>query len=792
MLSPRWRKVLGDLTSNKTRTLLVMLSIAVGVFAIGLVADTQDALSHDLIASYAAAEPADATLSTEAFDDELVQVVRRMPEVSAVEARRRVTARLRVGPDEWRPMQLFAVSDVDSIRVNQIHPQQGAWPPPKNALLLERSSLSLLQVNIGESVQIELADGTQRSLPVAGLVHDFGLPAFFTNSATAYMALDTLEWLGEPRDFNELSVRLRGNPHDKAHVQRVTQVISDKVEKSGRAVFRTLVNEPDTYPLDNIIQAMVLILGVLGFLSLGLSCFLVTNTVAALLAQQVRQIGVMKAIGARTAQIVSMYLVLVLIFGLLALSIAIPLSVIGAKAIVGYIAVLLNFDPVTLSLPPQVLVLQVGIGLLIPLLAGLGPVIAGTRITVREAITSYGLGSERFGTSRIDRIFQRVRGLSRPTLLSLRNSVRRKGRLFLTLTTLTLAGAIFIAVLSVRASTLRTTDEAFNRNYEVDITFNQPFRSTRIEDEAEHVSGVIKTESWLVNDIARVRPDSSESPPLSLIGVPAATAMLQPPLREGRWLLPGDEHALVINTDTLKDEPDLKVGTTLVLKIKGKESTWQVVGIITGQMMGPVAYADYPAFARAMGAAGRGNRLAVQTATDDLPSQIQTARALEAHFKQAGLTVAATRTTADLHRLVNSHWNVIVALLLIMAILLGAAGGLGLMGTMSLNTIERTREIGVMRAIGASDGVVMRVVILEGVLMGAASWIAGSLLAVPISKLLSDAVGLGMIQIPLTFTFSTPGALLWLVIVVILAVLASFLPAWNASRLTIREVLTYE
>jgi putative ABC transport system permease protein len=111
---------------------------------------------------------------------------------------------------------------------------------------------------------------------------------------------------------------------------------------------------------------------------------------------------------------------------------------------------------------------------------------------------------------------------------------------------------------------------------------------------------------------------------------------------------------------------------------------------------------------------------------------------------------------------------------------------------MSLNVLERTREIGVMRAIGASDGSVLKIVIVEGVLIGLLSWLFGAVFAVPLSRLLSDAVGVSIFQTKLSYTFSLEGVGLWLVVVIVLATLASLLPARNASRVTVREVLAYE
>jgi putative ABC transport system permease protein len=127
-----------------------------------------------------------------------------------------------------------------------------------------------------------------------------------------------------------------------------------------------------------------------------------------------------------------------------------------------------------------------------------------------------------------------------------------------------------------------------------------------------------------------------------------------------------------------------------------------------------------------------------------------------------------------------------------MAVLFAVVGGLGLMGTMSINVIERTREIGVMRAIGAPTRSVAQVFVVESVAIGMISWLFGTVLAVPLSKIMSDAVGIPLMGTPITFRFSMAGVGLWLVVVVLLSVAASFIPARNAARLTVRQVLAYE
>lgn len=793
-LAPRWRKVLRDVLGNKTRTVLVVLSIAVGVAAIGMVTGSHVVMSHDLPTGYAQINPLHAQLVLSDFDQELVDAVRRMPEVADAEGRRRESVQVLVGPDQWKNLSLTAIDDFAAMRLNKVLPINGAWPPAKRELLIERSSLSLLNVQVGDLITVKLPGGSERQLRVAGFAHDLTqISAQFTGEANGYITLDTLEWLNWPRAFSNLNITVAEKADDKAHIQAVTDLVQKQLEKGGYTVFWSFVPEPGEHEFEQFLTPMLLIFGVLGVMSLLLSSFLVVNIISAILAQQTRQIGVMKTIGARSGQIVGMYLVTTLIFSLLALIVAIPLGWLGMRANTNFMAGLMNFDILTKGIPLQVLALEIGVGLLVPLLAAVYPIVRGTQITVREAISDYGLGKGQFGKSWIDRLLEGVRGLSRPMLISLRNTFRRKARLALTLTTLTLASAIFISVFTVRASLLLTLDDALDYwNYDIGVNLSRPYRVDQMEREALTVPGIVAAESWGFWGARRIRPGDIDGSEILLIAPQPNSQMIRPVLLEGRWLLPNDESAVVVNTEVLKEEPDLVVGGTLVLDIDGRKESWTVVGIVRGVLSGPFVYVNYPYFAQVTRTVGRASTLQVITTQHDALTQEQTAKRLDDHFKRLGLAISSSQTTSLIREQVVTQFNVIIIILSVMALLLAVVGGLGLMGTMSINVLERRREIGVMRAIGAGNSAVLSIVIVEGLLIGACSWLLGVLLALPLSKALSDAVGAGFIQAALSYRFSTSGAILWLAVILVIAAVASLLPARSASRITVREVLAYE
>ncbi|MCE7939006.1 ABC transporter permease [bacterium] len=801
-LPPRWRKVWRDLWLHRSRTVLVVVSIAVGVFAVGVVAGTRQILARELEASFASINPASATLQTLApFGSDLVRSVAAMPAVAEAEGRRTVYVRLETAPGVWTNVQLIAIPDFRAITLDRVLPVTGAWPPPERGVLIERSAIGLVQHAVGDDVVIKTPSGRRKTMRLAGLAFDaYALPYTLDGVAFGYITYDTLAWLGEPRDYNELHLTVAENRHDRDHITDVVEQVRDKVERDGRAIFFMTIPEPGKHPLDSTIQGMLLLLGVMGALALGLSGFLVTNTVAALLAQETWQIGVMKAIGAQRQQIAGMYAGMVAAYGALALVVAVPTGILGTRAFTQLMAGYLNLTVSDARVPPAVLALQVGIALVVPLVAAAVPIVAGTRISVREAIAAYGLGTGRFGTHRLDRWVERVRGLSRPTLLSLRNTFRRKARLTLTLATLTMAGAMFIATFSVNASLTRTLDGMLELwQWDIAAQFSQSYRVERLRNAALSVPGVVAAEGWSYTTARHTSATGgggssllSFSVPLIVFAPPAESRLIKPPLIRGRWLVPQDEQAIVVTTGVLDDQAGLDVGGRLALRIGGRDTTWTVVGVTQGIGPMPFVYANYPYFSALVREAGRAQWLAVVTDRHDPEALGGIAEQLEAELEQAGLRVGLIAEIHQERAEVAAIFEGILALLLVMVGLLAVVGGLGLAGTMSLNVIERTREIGVMRAIGASDLALLRIFVTEGMLIGFLSWALALVVSVPLSIAITRALGGALLGSALKTVFSPVGAAAWLGIVLVVAALASVLPARSATRVSVRSVLAYE
>lgn len=805
MTNLRTRKVLRDIWLNKTRALLAVVSIAAGLSAMSTVFRARAILTRDVRESLAAVNPAEAELLTQPIDVRAVELVRGLAAVEEAQGRRTVWGRIKIGQaGDWLAIKLVAPEDYSDMRVNRLLPDSGDWPPPDGTLLIERSSLAATGAQVGDAAIIEAPNGHRRELLISGLAHDLTVVSgeLVDHVIFAYTTQETLDRFDLPQGYTEVDLTVVRDEGDEADVQQVVESASERVEETGRQVLGAKILNPEKHVMDSIVQSLLLILGSLGLLSLVLSGFLIFNTVSAILARQIEQVGVMKAIGAPERDILTMYLSMVLVFSFAALAIALPAGMLGARWLSLQLAHLLNVDVQGFHVPLYVIGVEVLSALVAPLVATLLPVVRGMRVTVREAISAQDGGGNQFGEGRIDSWLGQLRGLPASLLYACRNIFRRKARLLLTLLTLSMGGSVFITVLSVRAS-LFLTIESIADYWQQDLTvdFHRSYQIERLEEQLTAVPDITHWEGWSTKSAFRQRPDGSMSEDIvSLFAIPPDSRFVEPTLVEGQWLAWDDPEGVVVNIDFALKEDDIQIGDPITLAVEGAETTWHVVGICTTQMVAagepapeqPIAYVSQARLSEAIGEPGRVNRVAVALQAHDVEHQDVMKRVLEIHLTDAGLNLRHVATNAKVRTQVENLTKPLLLMLVAMAALFAVVGGLSLTGTMGLNVLERTQEIGIMRAMGATSRIVMQVVIVEGISVGLVSWLLASLLALPVSKLMSMIVGINFIKVPLDFAFASSGIGLWLIIAVVLSVVASYLPARNASRISVRQALVSE
>lgn len=796
-MSSRWKKIWADLWINKSRTVLTIITITVGVLAVGFNTSLGLYMAQSMDADYLSSSPSEATVYAGPLDDSSVKIARQVPGVDAVEGRRSTSAKVIRSDDKQIFIQFTAVEDLNQITINRLKPALGetVLPPLGEKQILVDASAMSLGYHVGDKIVVELGNGRLREVTLAGYIHDVNsIPFSFTQSMTSYVRPKTLDWLGGSPSYDSLAVSVAEKQTDQEHVTQVAQAVADRVERAGATVYFVNVYQPGHHFAYNISNGVFAILTVLGYMTVFLSSFLIINTITALMAQQTRQIGIMKAVGGGNGQVFVMYVVLILAFGLAALGIAVPLANSLAKTFGAGMAQYLNFHPAPYTGFRSAFVQEVMVAVVVPLLAAALPIYNSVRVTVREAISDYGIGGD--NKPREKAVSKGVLFLTRPMRLSLRNAFRKRARLILTLITLVLGGAIFISVYNLWASFDKVIEDI--QGYflaDINMSFGRYYRFDEVASIAESIPGVSSVEGWTEYAGTLLPENKTEAgTQILFVAPPSTSTLIDPVITSGRWLTTGDENAIVIGNHLLNIFPDLKVGDWLTIRVDEKEIKWHVVGVysITGNVSPPLLYVNYEYLSQLVGAPGQVYSVRVLTDRHDEVSQRRISDQLQKLYESHGIGINSTQIGGEFIRQQKAQTNILVYFMLGMAVMIAIVGGLGLTGTMSINVLERTREIGVMRAVGASNGDIQGIVIVEGLVIGLISWLISIPLSIPITGILCFGVGMAILTAPMPAVYGATGVIAWLIFTLVLATIASSLPARRAARLTVRDTLAYE
>src|SRR5439155_10754856 len=386
VIAPRWRKVLRDTFGQRGRSLLAVLAMAAGVFEITTMVHEYALLEPALHGMYARTRPASATLLVDRVSDALVDSVRCMPGVGDAEARPVIVARVRVGPDEWVPARLQVVRDFGAQRLDTFEPDHGAWPPGPDDVLLERTALRVAKVGIGATLALRIEGTADRSVRVAGTVHAAGLPpAWMEHMVPGFVA-----WNSSLREGGVESAQIRmvvaDHPLEEGHIREVADSVRTRLERLGHTVTRVTVPPPGRHPHADQMEAFLFLLLAFGVLSFALSAVLVASMMHALMAEQVRQVGMMKAIGATDRQVAGLYLGQIALLAAGALIVGVPPGLLAGRTFAVFAAGVLNTDVSGAPFPLWGVAVVAFIGFVVPPLVALGPVRRAARIPVREAL----------------------------------------------------------------------------------------------------------------------------------------------------------------------------------------------------------------------------------------------------------------------------------------------------------------------------------------------------------------------------------------------------------------------
>jgi putative ABC transport system permease protein len=805
-----------DLRASWSRFVLMVVAIAVSLTVFGGVLFAWASIGRETSGAYMSTQPASATIVLDkGVDAEQMAAMaaraRKQPGVIEAIGRTQFSSEVEVnGEARVAPLQVFVAAPDDPMRMVKFDLRQvGSWPPSPGEIFVAGDSLSLLDAAVGDTLTIKTPSGEPMRLRVADTVYDPSLaPSPQDQAGHGYLSTASLAAAGSKPVLDQLKLQV-ADPgqtvpsRDRDAVVAVGNDVGAWLQRDyGLTVAEIQVPEPYAHP--HQYQADVLLLSLLGggIAALLLSAILVATMLNTLFTQQIPQIGIMKAIGARSVRIGRQYLAMTLLVTVTATLLALAPGLLIGRILLNQVLNMLGIEAVSLAPPWWAYVVIVGVGLMLPPLLALGPLVKASRTTVRAAIDHHGGGATPSAATGVLARLGRLRRLDRGLLLALRNTVRRPARFWLSVGLLASAGMVFVAGMSLRDSMdAQTAEQNSLRTWDVDVQLASPAAVGAVTSLVQRLPDVSRVEGWNVVatgvagpgqvPVTRTYPDQGHGR-IGVTAIPAGTAMFKTPkLLEGRWLQPGETGAVVINQVTRRDAvPGIGAGDSVQLYIGGSSTAWRVVGIVE-ERQGSGVYATAEGVAAATGQPLRANQLRIATDRHDEQTRAAVADTVGKTLTDAGIKVGVAASVSRAEASAEGHAGPLVTIFVLIAVAMGVVGGIGLGATMSANILDRTREFGVLHAIGARPEAVRRIVTAEGIFLALASCLVAAIPALALTAILGNGLGNLFMNAPVPYRISVLAVGVWLLLVILGAALATNAAATRASRITVRQALTY-
>ena len=543
---------------------------------------------------------------------------------------------------------------------------------------------------------------------------------------------------------------------------------------------------PGDWPGKEETEKFAEFLSVITLLALLSAIVLISNTMTTLVAEQTGEIGIMRAIGARRRQVALVYLRTAVVLGTLGALVGIVLGVLLANLLAGYFGSLYWAVDVGFGVDTTVLVASLAVGVLAPALVALPAIRRGVRVDLREALES--TGSAVGGQDAGDRLLRRARFLPRTVQIGLRGVGRRRRRSLATVLIVALAVANLLAVLALAAAATETSRASWVNHLE-DIRLWTSGR-TLFDEEAlrtiEATPGVARAQPALVSDAELSGEEAF------LWGVPREP-LFRYQLSDGRWLSAAEERAhepVAVIERNLAQFTGVGVGDTILVTTAAGPARFRIVGTATNQQEdGTVLYVPLATLRSVLGQPTGVSTYWIKTTSPDEALIDRTTTALDDRLTALGYDVG-TEISYVMERDEIEANRTITTTIGVLGFVIVAMSMVGLANAITMSIIERTREIGILRCVGARARDVRRIFASEGVTLALAGWVLGVPLGYALTRLLVwfvwDVVG---VRIPVLFPFWN----IWIALAgtLALALLVLLLPLRRATRLRPGEALRY-
>lgn len=796
------KKSLADIRRYRGRTLLVVIAIFIGILGITGISMTE----HTLLAAFEFSlggqnSQPDIVVAVDQSKSELQSQLQALPNVKTVQYETDFTTLWHVQrAPGYAQIKIISYPDLQHVNLGSFELVSGRYPQAANEILMEYGDKGIENVNLGDTLTIDTAQA-QVKLHVVGFARTPGSNPAVTEKAQAYMSeaainqLNAFTTLDQPNRPTRLQfVNIKVNSLDQ--LQPVAREVEQTLQSHGVKVLMT--GTPSAATLSwNQYEGVFTLSTLLVILAIAISAILLFNTITMMVTEQIAIVGTMKVLGGTRGWIMLGYLFTVGIYSVLATLPGIILGLIGGFFLASAVTATIPIATGPFEAPPDIIASGLLAGFVVPILAAILPVWNGTRITVRDALSAYGMHTSSRRAGALRRGVANVSWPSQTTWLGLRSLFRKTWRVVLVLLTLTVAGMSFLIVQTLTTSVndaVSSTYANLSADIEVD-TENASFQQLRQQLGA--LPNVERVERYTLIGA------NSFWGRISVWGFDPDTRLYHYQLTSGRWLRPGDTNVVLLS-DSLAQKSGLSIGQVLsVTSTQGRAANWTVIGTVkqTSNSFGEIGAVILPETTVAEfqgtppGAVNdEVSRILLEVrdrspqTLDQLTNRIGEL-AISSNTGKSGGIVNVFRIQGEMIRH-QKNWYGVYGLLYGVAAIIGIAGILTLANELATSVLERRREIGILRSIGASSLKIAQVFWVQGLTLGGLAWAIGAVVGLPPAyvflRLFSQLV------LPVSFVASPLAFAIMLGAILLIATLASIAPAMRASRLRVAAMLRYE
>ncbi len=787
-MSALLRKSVTDLTRRKARALFSIMTLALAVASVSIFA-VPELIDRSMQSEVRAERLAHLTVSTRPLPLSVAQLasLEALPNVEAVEARSGVQTRVYVG-ERRAPAMLIGVRDFTRQKVDVVRVTSGTAPGPGEVLVdVQDANQGMYEGRTGDVARVVGPSGAEGRLRISGEARNLGGGRLVGDDdvVVLYASAETVAALSGEPGYSELAFRLRDTSATASTLQAVRESLTALPGFTGFSGLPE-VRAPGDWPGKEDSDLFVDFFGVITLLAILSALVLISNTMTTLVSEQTGEIGIMRAVGARRRQVALVYLKTALLLGAMGTLVGIALGILFSNLLAWFFGSTFFAIDVGFGLDLTVLAVTALIGVLGPALAALPAIRRGTRVDLREALESTGsaVGSQDAG----DRLLRRVRFLPRTMQIGLRGVGRRKRRTLATALVVALAVGNLLAITGLAASATKSTRAAWGEHIEeirIWTGGGKPF-GEQAAQVIRSTQGVDAAQPALVNDVELAGEEAF------VWGV-VREPLIRLNTTDGRWFTAAEEQArdrVVVIERNLAERTGTQVGDRVTLETAGGAARFRIVGIADNlQEDGTVLFVPLTTLRSVLHEPTGVSTYWIKTTSPEHAIVDRTFTRLEDRLNALGYQMGGELTYVEEQSDVADN-QTITTTIAVFGLLIVAISMVALANAITMSILERTREIGVLRCIGARARDVRRIFATEGVVLALAGWLLGIPIGYALDRLLVWLVW-EVVGVRIDVVFPAWNVALALLGSVALALLIMLLPIRRAVRFRPGDALRY-